>query len=68
MSEPEKYPFGQTKHNNFDPEQINIPQEAVDALEWIAVENEKQGNYKAASVFRDAKHLVDVCLGESADE
>ena len=68
MSEPEEYPFGQTKYNNFDPEQINTPQEAVDALEWIEVENEKQGNYKAASVFRDAKHLVDVCLNEGSDE
>jgi len=67
MSEPEEYPFGETEYHNFDPNQINTPQEVVDVLDWIADENLKQGNQRAADVFRDARTMVNICLVENTD-
>ena len=33
MNEPEEHPFGETEYHNFDPNQINTPQDVVNALD-----------------------------------
>lgn len=55
---PESYPFGQTEYKNYDPANVNTPEDAADVFEWMAEENRTEGNGEAAAVFDECASFL----------
>jgi hypothetical protein len=64
MSEPEEHPFGETEYKNYDPEQVNTPEDVAALFRWVAEENRKKENTTAAEVFDECAFLVEEVLGD----
>lgn len=62
MSSPDEYPFGQTEYLNYDPEQINTLEDAVEFLNWLAEVNREMGNMGEGASYKDAANMLEKCL------
>jgi len=55
---PDNHPFGETDFKNYDPEQVNTVEDAIQVFEWLAEENQEAGNGEASGAFSDCAGLL----------
>lgn len=67
-NELDSYPFGRTEYRNYDPDQIQSPEDVADLMSWLSELNRDQGEVVAANVFADCNNLVRETLVEIEDE